>query len=136
MFREDCTPDELIDVINRNRVYLPCVYVYNKVDQVSIEEVDRLAHLPHSIVVRYIFIFSYFSLFKKDVQNNHLCHRTQYLLSLLLVYYYFLNLIFIYFFPPWCVNFITVFSLYAILKFKEYNQPLLFEHGIQGLILG
>lgn len=52
LFREDCSPDELIDVINRNRVYLPCLYVYNKIDQVSIEEVDRLAHLPHSVVVR------------------------------------------------------------------------------------
>ncbi|GFT46481.1 developmentally-regulated GTP-binding protein 2 [Nephila pilipes] len=51
LFREDCSPDELIDVINRNRVYLPCLYVYNKIDQVSIEEVDRLAHLPNSIVV-------------------------------------------------------------------------------------
>ncbi|XP_055936458.1 developmentally-regulated GTP-binding protein 2-like [Argiope bruennichi] len=51
LFREDCSADELIDVINRNRVYLPCLYVYNKIDQVSIEEVDRLAHLPNSIVV-------------------------------------------------------------------------------------
>ncbi|GFY64923.1 developmentally-regulated GTP-binding protein 2 [Trichonephila inaurata madagascariensis] len=51
LFREDCSADELIDVINSNRVYLPCLYVYNKIDQVSIEEVDRLAHLPNSIVV-------------------------------------------------------------------------------------
>ncbi|KAL3260483.1 hypothetical protein MRX96_046293 [Rhipicephalus microplus] len=51
LFREDCTPDELIDVILRNRVYLPCLYVYNKIDQVSIEEVDRLARQPHSVVV-------------------------------------------------------------------------------------
>lgn len=51
LFREDCSPDELIDVILRNRVYLPCLYVYNKIDQVSIEEVDRLARQPHSVVV-------------------------------------------------------------------------------------
>lgn len=51
LFREDCTPDELIDVILRNRVYLPCVYVYNKIDQIAIEEVDRLARQPHSVVV-------------------------------------------------------------------------------------
>lgn len=51
LFREDCTPDEFIDVISRNRVYLPCLYVYNKIDQVSIEEVDRLARQPHSLVV-------------------------------------------------------------------------------------
>uniref|UniRef100_A0A1I8IRI6 TGS domain-containing protein n=1 Tax=Macrostomum lignano TaxID=282301 RepID=A0A1I8IRI6_9PLAT len=51
IFREDCTMDEFIDVISGNRVYLPCLYVYNKIDQISIEEVDRLAHQPHSVVV-------------------------------------------------------------------------------------
>lgn len=34
--------------------------VYNKIDQVSIEEVDRLAHLPNSIVVRLKIFFSFF----------------------------------------------------------------------------
>lgn len=52
LFREDCTADELIDVICANRVYLPCLYVYNKIDQISIEEVDRIAHQPNSVVVR------------------------------------------------------------------------------------
>jgi small GTP-binding protein len=51
LIREDCTADDLIDVVVRNRVYLPCLYVYNKIDQVSIEEVDRLAHQPHSVVL-------------------------------------------------------------------------------------
>ncbi|UYV60732.1 DRG2 [Cordylochernes scorpioides] len=51
LFREDCTADEFIDVISRNRVYLPCLYVYNKIDQISLEEVDRLARRPHSVVV-------------------------------------------------------------------------------------
>ncbi|XP_072748681.1 developmentally-regulated GTP-binding protein 2 [Anoplolepis gracilipes] len=51
LFREDCSADELIDVINANRVYLPCLYVYNKIDQISIEEVDRIARQPNSVVV-------------------------------------------------------------------------------------
>jgi len=51
LFREDCTTDEFIDVIVGNRVYMPCIYVYNKIDQVSLEEVDRLAREPHSVVV-------------------------------------------------------------------------------------
>ncbi|XP_050432762.1 developmentally-regulated GTP-binding protein 2 [Adelges cooleyi] len=51
LFREDCTPDELIDVISDNRVYLPCMYVYNKIDQISIEEVNRIARQPNSVVV-------------------------------------------------------------------------------------
>ncbi|XP_045477267.1 developmentally-regulated GTP-binding protein 2 [Harmonia axyridis] len=51
LFREDCSADELIDVICANRVYLPCLYVYNKIDQISIEEVDRIARTPNSVVV-------------------------------------------------------------------------------------
>lgn len=51
LFREDCTADEFIDVVTNNRVYLPCLYVYNKIDQVSLEEVDRLARQPCSVVV-------------------------------------------------------------------------------------
>ncbi|XP_063534214.1 developmentally-regulated GTP-binding protein 2 [Cydia strobilella] len=51
LFREDCTADDLIDVILANRVYLPCIYVYNKIDQISIQEVDRIAREPNSVVV-------------------------------------------------------------------------------------
>lgn len=43
--------DEFIDVILGNRVYLTCLYVYNKIDQISIEEIDRLARLPHHVVI-------------------------------------------------------------------------------------
>jgi len=50
VIREDITADQLIDVICGNRVYLPCIYVFNKVDQITIEEVDRIAHLPNCIV--------------------------------------------------------------------------------------
>lgn len=38
LFREDCSPDEFIDVIVGNRVYMPCLYV-------SISETACL--LPH-----------------------------------------------------------------------------------------
>lgn len=51
LFREDSTADELIDVIVKNRVYLPCLYVYNKIDQICLEEVEKLALQPHSVVV-------------------------------------------------------------------------------------
>ncbi|KAF6032941.1 hypothetical protein EB796_008737 [Bugula neritina] len=51
IFREDCTCDEFIDVIIGNRVYMSCLYVYNKIDQISMEEVDKLARRPHSIVI-------------------------------------------------------------------------------------
>jgi len=51
LFRDDCNTDDLIDVILGNRVYIPCLYVYNKIDQISIEEVDRIARKPHCVVV-------------------------------------------------------------------------------------
>lgn len=48
--REDCTVDEFIDVIEGNRKYMPCLYLYNKVDTITYEEMTRLAALPHSVV--------------------------------------------------------------------------------------
>lgn len=33
-------------------MYMQCLYVYNKIDQISLEEVDRLAKQPHSVVIR------------------------------------------------------------------------------------
>ncbi|KAK9797061.1 hypothetical protein WJX73_000477 [Symbiochloris irregularis] len=49
LFREDCTADDLIDVIEGNRRYISCLYVYNKVDVCSIEEVDTIARLPNAV---------------------------------------------------------------------------------------
>uniref|UniRef100_A0A0K3CDJ6 BY PROTMAP: gi/472585827/gb/EMS23369.1/ developmentally regulated GTP-binding protein 2 [Rhodosporidium toruloides NP11] gi/647395779/emb/CDR37473.1/ RHTO0S02e15302g1_1 [Rhodosporidium toruloides] n=1 Tax=Rhodotorula toruloides TaxID=5286 RepID=A0A0K3CDJ6_RHOTO len=51
MIREDISTDDLIDVILGNRKYVPCLYVYNKIDSISLEEVDRLARLPHTMVM-------------------------------------------------------------------------------------
>jgi len=51
IFREDCSTDDFIDVLSGNRVYMPCIYVYNKIDQISLEEVDRIAREPDSIVI-------------------------------------------------------------------------------------
>lgn len=47
-FHGDYTADELIDVIEANRIYIPCLYVLNKIDQISIEELDIIARLPHN----------------------------------------------------------------------------------------
>jgi len=51
LFREDATMDQFIDVISANRIYLPCIYAYNKIDQISLEEVDRLARGKHNVVI-------------------------------------------------------------------------------------
>lgn len=48
--REDISIDQLVDVIIGNRVYKPCCYFYNKIDTITIEEVDQLARMPHTLV--------------------------------------------------------------------------------------
>lgn len=39
----DVTVDDLIDAIEGNRKYIRCLYVINKIDTISIEEVDEMA---------------------------------------------------------------------------------------------
>lgn len=48
--REDVTVDEFIDVLIGNRRYVNCIYLYNKIDTISMEEVDRLARQPSTVV--------------------------------------------------------------------------------------
>lgn len=49
---ENCTVDDFIDLINEQHMsYIKCLYVYNKVDAVSLEECDRLAREPNTVVI-------------------------------------------------------------------------------------
>jgi ribosome-interacting GTPase 1 len=48
--RYDATSEDLIDVIEGNRVYIPCIYVLNKIDQISIEVSEILLQLQVSWV--------------------------------------------------------------------------------------
>ncbi len=51
MLRQDATVDEFIDIIEGNRIYVPCLYVLNKIDQITIEELDILDRLPHVVPI-------------------------------------------------------------------------------------
>ncbi|KIO02380.1 hypothetical protein M404DRAFT_16092 [Pisolithus tinctorius Marx 270] len=51
MIREDITTDEFIDVLIGTRKYIPCLYVYNKIDAISLEMVDKLARSENSVVI-------------------------------------------------------------------------------------
>lgn len=52
LFREDATVDDFIDVLEgRNRSYIPCLYIYNKIDSISLEEMNDLARRPDSLVI-------------------------------------------------------------------------------------
>jgi len=49
--RCDATADDLIDVIEGNRLYVPCIYVLNKIDQITVPELDILDRIPHYVPV-------------------------------------------------------------------------------------
>uniref|UniRef100_A0A7E4W361 Developmentally-regulated GTP-binding protein 1 n=1 Tax=Panagrellus redivivus TaxID=6233 RepID=A0A7E4W361_PANRE len=49
--KADCTAEELIDVIEGNRIYIPCIYVLNKIDQITIEELDIIYRIPHCVPI-------------------------------------------------------------------------------------
>lgn len=49
--REDATIDQLIDVIEDNRTYIPAIYVLNKIDQLTIEELDIVDQMPHHVPI-------------------------------------------------------------------------------------
>ncbi|KAI9444964.1 developmentally regulated GTP-binding protein [Lactarius indigo] len=49
MIREDITTDEFIDILIGTRKYIPCLYVYNKIDAIGLETMDRLAHDDHTV---------------------------------------------------------------------------------------
>ena len=51
LIREDITVDDLIDTIEGNRKYVKCLYVYNKIDTISIEEVDEIARRKDHVVI-------------------------------------------------------------------------------------
>ena len=46
--REDVTVDQFIDIIEGNRAYIPVLYVFNKIDAITIEELDILDQMPVS----------------------------------------------------------------------------------------
>ncbi|KAH7731687.1 developmentally-regulated GTP-binding protein 1 [Aphelenchoides avenae] len=47
----DASTEDLIDVIEGNRMYIPCIYVLNKIDQISIEELDIIYKIPHCVPI-------------------------------------------------------------------------------------
>jgi len=50
-FKCNATIDDLIDVIEGNRIYVPCIYVLNKIDAISIQELDLLDRVPHYVPI-------------------------------------------------------------------------------------
>jgi len=49
--RQNVTADEIIDIVEGNRKYVPCLYVMNKIDQITIEELDILSQCPFYVPI-------------------------------------------------------------------------------------
>lgn len=50
-FNCNADEDDLIDVLEGNRRYIPCIYVLNKVDAISMEELELLGKIPHFVPI-------------------------------------------------------------------------------------
>lgn len=50
-FRSDASSEDFIDVLEGNRIYIPAIYVLNKIDQISIQELDLLYKIPNSVPI-------------------------------------------------------------------------------------
>ncbi|EUR65287.1 hypothetical protein PFBG_04902 [Plasmodium falciparum 7G8] len=51
LFNEDASVDDLIDVIEGNRKYIKCIYVYNKIDMLPIEDINKIALCDNTVVI-------------------------------------------------------------------------------------
>ena len=51
IFDCDASVDDLIDVIEGNRKYIPCLFALNKIDEITMEELDILDQIPHYVPV-------------------------------------------------------------------------------------
>lgn len=45
------TIDDFIDVVEGNRKYIPAIYALNKIDSISIEELDIISRIPHAVPI-------------------------------------------------------------------------------------
>jgi len=59
LVREDATVDDFCDVVEGNRHYVKCLYVYNKADMTSIEELERICAQPHCTVLSTLLKLNY-----------------------------------------------------------------------------
>jgi uncharacterized protein len=79
ILREDVTVDQFIDVLEGNRAYIPVLYVFNKIDAITIEELDILDQMPVSqtqhfagdiLLLQHLLILLFFPWFSLELRPN------------------------------------------------------------------
>lgn len=50
-FRCDATDEDLIDAIEDNCIYIPCIYAMNKIDTITLAELEIIDQLPHYVPI-------------------------------------------------------------------------------------
>lgn len=50
-FQSDADADDLIDSIEGNRRYVPCLYILNKIDDITLEELEIIDRIPHYVPI-------------------------------------------------------------------------------------
>lgn len=43
--------DDLVDVIEGNRLYVPCLYILNKIDQITLEELEVIDRMENYVPI-------------------------------------------------------------------------------------
>jgi uncharacterized protein len=51
ILRDNITVDEFIDVIEGNRQYIRCLFVYNKIDTITLEHLDKISQTKDGVVI-------------------------------------------------------------------------------------
>lgn len=59
------TVDDLIDAVEGNRKYIPAIYVLNKIDAISIQELDIISRIPHTVPISAHHAWNFDALLKK-----------------------------------------------------------------------
>jgi ribosome-interacting GTPase 1 len=49
--RGDHDVDDLVDVIEGNRLYVPCLYILNKIDQITLEELEVIDRMENYVPI-------------------------------------------------------------------------------------
>lgn len=62
----EVTVDDLIDAVEGNRKYIPAIYALNKIDSISIEELDIISRIPHAVPISAHHEWNFDSLLKKS----------------------------------------------------------------------